>query len=121
MNEQGALCEGSTSNIFLVSGETLVTPSIASGILAGITREAVIEIARTEHLEVFEREVAPEELAAADEAFLTNSLVELLPLVEIEGKPVGSGKPGKLTQRLSAGYAALVQAEGSKAEASPEG
>ncbi len=92
-----------------------MTPSIASGILAGITREAVIEIARAEHLEVFEREVTPEELAAADEAFLTNSLVE------VEDKPVGSGRQGKLTQRLSAGYAALVQAEGSGAEASPEG
>ncbi len=119
LNEQGALCEGSTSNIFLITGETLVTPPIASGILAGITREAVIEIARAEHLEVFEREVAPEELAAADEAFLTNSLVELLPLVEVEGKPVGSGKPGKLTQRLSESYAALVQAEGSGAGPSP--
>lgn len=111
LNEQGKLCEGSTSNIFLVSGETLITPSLHSGILAGITREAVIEVARAQNLEVVEREVSPEELAAADEAFLTNSLIELLPMVEVEGKPIGSGRPGDVTQRLSERYRALVQTE----------
>lgn len=111
LNEQGRLCEGSTSNIFLVSGETLITPSLHSGILPGVTREAVIEIARAENLEVVEREVSPEELAAADEVFLTNSLIEIMPLVEIEGKPIGADRPGDVTQRLSEAYAALVQAE----------
>jgi branched-chain amino acid aminotransferase len=120
LNEQGRLCEGSTSNIFVVSGETLITPSLHSGTLAGITREAVIEVARAENLEVAEKEVSPEELAAADEAFLTSSLIELLPLVEVEGKPIGAGRPGPLTQRLSEAYAALVKAEMDRAASTQE-
>lgn len=121
LNEHGALCEGSASNVFLVSGQTLVTPSVTSGVLAGITREAVIETARIEHIEVTERQVSAEELAAADEAFLTNSIIELLPLTEVEGRPISSGKPGQLTQRLSESYAALVQSETSKMQPSSEG
>jgi branched-chain amino acid aminotransferase group I len=108
LNEQGYLAEGSTTNIFLVSHGELVTPSFESGVLPGITRDAVLEIARTSNIKATERWVELNELIEAEESFLTNSVLELMPLVSIEGRPVGSGKPGKLTRDLLFAYRKLV-------------
>ena len=119
LNEQGYLAEGSTSNIFLVKkspspkGEgqmrVLTTPSLESGILPGITREAVLEIARASNIETQERQVELKELIEAEEAFITNSILELMPLTWFEGKPIGTGKPGKLTGDLLFAYRKLVE------------
>lgn len=111
LNEKGKLAEGSTSNVFVASAGTLVTPSVSTGLLAGITRAVVLELAKAEGVKVEEREVSPEELWTADEAFLTNSIVELLSLVEVDGKAIGSGKPGPLTLRLRQAYTELVLGE----------
>ena len=108
LNEQGYLAEGSTTNIFLVGTEELVTPSLESGILPGITREAVVEIAQTLNINTAERQVELKELALAEEAFVTNSVLEIMPLTWFEGKPIGSGKPGQLTKNLMAAYRKLV-------------
>jgi len=108
LNEKGHLAEGSTTNIFLVSGGELFTPSFESGVLPGITREAVLEIARTSNIRANERPVNLDELIEAQEAFLTNSVLEIMPLVSIDGKPIGTGKPGKLTGDLLAAYRKLV-------------
>jgi branched-chain amino acid aminotransferase len=108
VNEQGYLAEGSTTNIFLVSHGELVTPSFESGVLPGITREAVLEIARTSNIRAIERLVNLDELVEAQEAFVTNSVLELMPLVSIEGKSIGTGKPGKLTADLLFAYRKLV-------------
>ena len=111
LNEQGYLAEGSTTNIFLVRGGELITPSLESGVLPGITREAVLELARSANIVVMERQVRPDELLWADEAFLTNSILELMPLTRFDGKPVGAGEPGQLTRRLGAAYGRLVADE----------
>lgn len=108
LDERGYLAEGSTTNIFLVKGGELITPSLESGVLAGITREAILELARCKNTGIQERQVQPEELFEADEAFLTNSILELMPLTRFESKPVGPGRPGLLTRELLAAYRELV-------------
>jgi branched-chain amino acid aminotransferase group I len=109
LNEQGYLAEGSSTNIFLVSNGELMTPCFESGVLPGITRDAVLEIARTSNIKATERWVELNELIEAQEAFLTNSILELMPLVSVEGRPIGTGKPGKLTRDLLFAYRKLVE------------
>jgi branched-chain amino acid aminotransferase len=108
LNEQGYLAEGSTTNIFLASHGELITPSLESGVLPGITRNVVLEIARTSNIKATERWVQLNELIEAQEAFVTNSILELMPLVSVEGRPIGTGKPGKLTGDLLFAYRRLV-------------
>jgi branched-chain amino acid aminotransferase group I len=108
LNEQGYLAEGSTTNVFLVSHGELITPCFESGVLPGTTREAVLEIARTSNIKATERWVQVNELIEAEEAFVTNSILELMPLVSVESRPIGTGKPGKLTKDLLFAYRKLV-------------
>ena len=108
LNEKGYLAEGSTTNIFLASNEELITPSLESGVLSGITREVVLEIARAANIKTLERQVELKELIEADETFITNSILELMPLTWFEDKPIGTGKPGPLTEELLAAYKKLV-------------
>jgi len=108
LNEQGYLAEGSTTNIFLMNNGELITPSLESGVLPGITREAVLEIARAANIKTMERQLELKELIEAEEAFVTNSILELMPLTWFEGKPIGTGKPGQLTRKLLAAYRKLV-------------
>ena len=109
LNELGYIAEGSTANIFLVSKGELSTPSLESGILPGITREAVLEIARDLNIKTVERQVELRELSRAEEAFVTNSIIEIMPLTWLNGEPIGTGKPGKLTRNLMAAYKELVK------------
>jgi branched-chain amino acid aminotransferase group I len=111
LNERGFLAEGSTTNIFLVRNKKLVTPSLESGSLPGITREAVWELAQSLGIKAVEREVALGELAEAEEAFLTNSILEIVPLTRFGDEPVGSARPGPLTQRLMSAYRDLAEKE----------
>jgi branched-chain amino acid aminotransferase group I len=108
LNEQGYLAEGSSTNIFLVSNGELITPCFESGVLPGITRDAVLEIARTSNIKATERWVQLNELIEAQEAFVTNSILELMPLVSVESRPISTGKPGKLTGDLLFAYRKLV-------------
>jgi branched-chain amino acid aminotransferase group I len=111
LNERGFLCEGSTNNVFLVSKGNLVTPNEESGCLPGITRQTVIELASELGIRVTEREVRLEELLNADEAFLTSSLIELMPLTEVNSEPIGRGKRSKITERLMSAYKEAVVKE----------
>jgi len=110
LNEKGLLAEASMSNIFLVNDGILRTPTEDSGILPGITREVVLELASQLGINTFEQDIRLDELSQTQEAFLTNSLIEIMPLTEIDGKPVGSGRSGPVTQRLMADYRKLVLA-----------
>lgn len=103
-NTRGFVTEAATSNIFLVIRKRLVTPSLDSGILPGIARAVILEIAGRLKLKVSQRGVRPQELLKADEIFLTNSLAEVLPVTGIGSKRVGSGKPGELTRLLATSY-----------------
>ena len=103
-NTKGFVTEGATSNIFLVKGNNIITPSIGSGVLPGITRGVIIDIAGKLHLPLRERAVSRRELSEADEAFLTNSLAEVLPVTKIDLKRIGSGLVGNTTKLLHISY-----------------
>jgi branched-chain amino acid aminotransferase len=111
LNEKGFVSEGSSANIFTAGGGMLVTPSTESGALPGITREAVLELAQSIGIMPVVRQVELGELFRADEAFLTNSILEIMPLTRLDDKPIGSGRPGPLTQRLMSAYKKLVAKE----------
>ncbi|HIE17554.1 MAG TPA: branched-chain amino acid aminotransferase, partial [Dehalococcoidia bacterium] len=102
---------GSTTNIFLVSCQMLITPSIESGALPGITRQAILELAQTIGVRAVVKQVELGELVTAREAFLTNSILEIIPLTHLNNKPIGSGKPGNLTRQLMSAYRELVAKE----------
>ncbi len=109
LNERGMVSEGSTTNVFMAMDGGLVTPEVASGCLPGITRQAVIELAQGLGVDVSYREVQMEELFRADEAFLTNSILGVMPLTEVDGLPIKG--PGGLTRRLIEAYSELVERE----------
>ncbi|MBI3805159.1 MAG: aminotransferase class IV [Nitrospirae bacterium] len=109
MTLDGYLSEGSVSNLFWVRQGTLQTPSPAVGLLRGITREVVITLAHQKEIEVEEGFYRPEALLNADEAFLTNSSFELMPLTEVNGRKIGSGAPGPLTQALHQAFREVVR------------
>ena len=111
LDTEGHCCEASASNLFIATGTELVTPPRSCGILPGITREAVLELARAEGVAVAERKIGLHEVRGAKEAFLTSSLRGIAPLVRIGGKPIGRGTPGELTRRLTAAYLALIDRE----------
>jgi len=100
----GHMTEGSASNIFLVLQGVLVTPPKGPFILPGVTRDLTLELARAHGLACEERAVTEAELRSADELMLSSSTKELLPITRLDGKPVGTGKPGPLHARLHALY-----------------
>ncbi|MFC2067270.1 aminotransferase class IV [Chloroflexota bacterium] len=116
LNEQGVITEGSISNVFFMASSGLITPPLESGILPGITREVVMELAGAAGISVTEGDVRLENIGQFDEAFLTNSVIEIMPLVEVRdfaGRfiTIGSGKPGKVTKRLMTAYRKMVERE----------
>ena len=117
LNTRGFIAEGAASNVFLVRDGTLLTPGVEAGALPGITRQVVMELAGEEGLAVEEANVTLPDLFGAGEAFLTNSVMEVMPLVSVDGRPVGPGRPGPLTERLARRYRDLVARETSTAPA----
>ena len=107
--DDGSVAEGSTSNVFAVIGGQLCTPGSDVGILDGITRAKVIELARGAGVTVVERRIQPDELRGADEAFLTSATRGVLPITTIDGRPVAAGVPGPVTRRLMALYDGLAR------------
>lgn len=100
----GLVTEGSASNIFLGFGDTLVTPPKGPYILPGVTRDLVVELAHTHGIACEERAVSENQLRKADELMLSSSTKELLAITTLDGKTVGTGKPGALLTRLYALY-----------------
>ena len=107
-NMEGFVTEAATSNIFIVKNNRLVTPSVKSGILPGITRGVIIDIARKLKMAVREGAVSRRELFGADELFLTNSLAEVLPVTRVDSKRIGTGAVGDITKLLRASYQKAV-------------
>ena len=107
----GELLEAPTANLWWRSGQTLCTPSLDLGILAGITRAVLCELAPSLGLKVLEGVFGAEDLAAADEAFLSSSTRELMPVVEVDGTPIADGRPGPTAADLQSALRHLATAE----------
>ncbi|MEK7448706.1 MAG: aminotransferase class IV [Planctomycetota bacterium] len=131
-NTHQHLCEGSMSNIFIVkkpvpskAGGEIFTPALTANILPGITRKVILGLCPGQHLKIHEANLTKQQLLMADEIFLTNSLIEIVPVVEClppspavggtrtgqAGKKIGTGQPGKITRQLQLAYQELVQKE----------
>jgi branched-chain amino acid aminotransferase len=113
LNTQGNVAECTGDNLFLVRGGQILTPPVSSGALAGITRKVVIQLAG-EHLgvNVQEATLTRYDLFTADECFLTGTAAEIIAAVKVDGRPVGSGRPGAMTKRLIGLFRELTRQEG---------
>jgi branched-chain amino acid aminotransferase len=100
LNHKGEVAECTGDNIFLVRDGVLQTPPLEAGILEGITRDAVIELAREANIEVREMSLTRHDVYIADECFLTGSAAEVIPVVKIDSRAIGSGQPGPITRDL---------------------
>lgn len=108
-NLNGLIAEGPGENIFMVRDGVIHTPPASAGILFGITRDSIITIARDMGYKVFERNIPREELFIADEAFFTGTAAEVTPIREVDGRVIGSGARGPITERLQAKFFDIVK------------
>ncbi len=112
LNSEGFVAECTGDNIFLVKDGSLLTPPTSAGILHGVTRAAVMQLARQEALEVREELFTVFTVYAADECFLTGTAAEIAPVVRVDGRPIGNGRPGPVTARLRKAFRELTNSEG---------
>lgn len=108
LNPQGQVLEGSHTNIFISRGGEVLTPPLSLPILPGVTRGIVIDLLRESGIPCHEKVFYREDLFTADEAFLTNSLIEVAPLLEVDGRKIGKGIKGKITSIAERAYRDLV-------------
>lgn len=104
----GKILEGAITNIFIYDGRDIKTPPLNDGILPGVTRKLVIELAKKQGFRVAEASLTKNELMRSRETFITNSIIEIAPLLKIEAKLIGNGKVGALTRRLQQAYKDMV-------------
>jgi branched-chain amino acid aminotransferase len=109
LNHKGEVAECTGDNIFIVKKKELYTPPLDAGILEGITRNAVIEVAKASGIKVHEVALARHDVFIADEVFLTGSAAEVIPVVEVDSRSIGTGKPGPITQTLTKRFHELVR------------
>lgn len=106
LNHQGYIAECTGDNIFLIKGKHIRTPDPSCGLLRGVTRDTVITLAREAGYTVDECFLTPFDLYSSDEAFLTGTAAEVIPMVTIDGRPIGDGKPGSVTKDIISRYRA---------------
>jgi len=109
LNHKGEVAECTGDNVFVVRGTRLLTPPPDAGILEGITRGAVMDLAHAAGIDCREATLTRHDLYTADECFLTGTAAEVIPVVEIDGRKVGPGTPGPVTSRLKNDFHALVR------------
>lgn len=112
LNHQGQVAECSGDNIFLVQGKLVTTPHVSCGVLKGVTRNVAIEIARDLDYKVEETVLTPFDVFAADEAFLTGTAAEVIPMISLDSKKIGCGVPGPVTQKIMTRFRELTQTTG---------
>jgi branched-chain amino acid aminotransferase len=108
-NTRDEIAECAMSNIFIVSGGTLRTPPVTAGLLAGVTRAFVLELAAKTGVRAVEETLREPDVLAADEAFFTSTTREIVPVVRVDDHVVGAGRPGPVTQRLRAAFAEALR------------
>ena len=109
LNIKGEVAECTGDNIFLVKGGVLLTPPLDAGILAGVTRGAVIELAAERHIETRQIPLTKHDVYIADECFLTGTAAEVVPVVKVDNRTIGSGTPGPVTRDLKERFQALAR------------
>ncbi len=118
LNHQGYVAECTGDNVFMITEENgkpiLLTPPVYLGALKGITRQAILEISKTQKLASEERVLTRHDLFNAKEVFLTGTAAEVIPVVKIDGRVIGAGKPGPITMRLLKDFHRLTQKDGVK-------
>jgi branched-chain amino acid aminotransferase len=114
LNEQGFVAEATADNVFMVHKGELLTPSASHGALKGVTRSAVIDIARDLGITLREANLTRYDLWCSDECFLTGSGAEVIPVVKLDGRTIGSGKPGPVTKKVTAEFRKRVLVEGTR-------
>ena len=107
LDKNGFLSESTTTNLFIIKGEEILTPPTFAGILSGVTRNRTIRLMRDLGYKVVEKTLTPFDLTTADEAFLTGTLAEVAPVVKVKGYPIGSGTPGPITRRIIAEFSRI--------------
>ena len=108
LNQRGEVAEGSGENLFLVQGDGIVTNGEDAGVLPGITRASVLEIAAALGIPSRVAPISIEDLKSADELFFTGTAVEVTPIRDVDGQPVGNGRPGPVTMRIQQAYFDVV-------------
>ncbi|MEW6329730.1 MAG: branched-chain amino acid transaminase [Candidatus Micrarchaeota archaeon] len=114
LNLKESVAEGPGENIFIVKRRALLTPPPSAGILLGITRDSLIRIARDEKMKCEERDITRAELLNADEAFFSGTAVEVIPIREIDGKKIGKGGRGPLTEKLQKKFSEVARGKDKK-------
>jgi len=99
---EGLLAEGCVSNVFLVKNSVVYTPSLDTGILPGIARKSILSLADKNSIKVEEKELTIDDLLGADEVFITNVIMQVMPVIKIEAHDVADARPGAMTKRISA-------------------
>lgn len=108
LNKDGYVAEGTGDNIFIVKNNEVLTPHASAGILIGITRNVVMELAKEAGMTVREEQLTQNDLYNADECFLTGTAAEIIPVVNLDGRKIASGEPGKVTLSLLKKYQELT-------------
>jgi branched-chain amino acid aminotransferase len=114
LNDQGYVAEATADNVFVVHKGELLTPAAAAGALKGITRSAIIDISRDLGLPIREANLTRYDLWCSDECFLTGSGAEVIPVVKLDGRVIGDGKPGPVTKKVTAEFRRRVLVEGTR-------
>jgi branched-chain amino acid aminotransferase len=118
LNSEGYVAECTGDNIFIVRGGKLETPPVSAGALVGITRAVVIELAAKLGIGTSEPNLTRYDIMTADECFLTGTAAEIVPVATLDARPIGSGKPGPVTLKLTSEFRTLTCAEGTPIAAS---
>ena len=109
LNHKGEVAECTGDNIFVVKDGKLITPPLDAGILAGVTREAVMDLAQELGIPCVEQVMTKHDVYICDECFLTGSAAEVIPVVKLDSRVLGDGKPGPITKRLTSAFHEMVR------------
>lgn len=112
LNNEGYVCEGTGDNIFIIKNKELITPPVYAGILEGVTRNSVMDLAREQGFAVKEELFTRHDIFIADECFLTGTAAEIIPVVSVDGRQIGNGLPGEITTELIKSFRVLTENEG---------
>lgn len=114
LNDQGYVAECTADNVFIVHKGEIITPGASQGALKGVTRSTIIDIAKDTGIPVREADMTRYDIWVADECFLTGSGAEVIPVVKLDGRVIGAGKPGPITQRVLEAFRKRVLIEGTR-------